>query len=147
MTVRVRIRRADASDSPQLLPLARALATSFEVDATAFTAVLNAQLAVPTGLVLVAEQQTHIVGYALAQLHHTFHANGPVVWVEEVMVHSPHQGAGIGRALMNEIEAWGEDCGAAYIALATRRAASFYEALGYEPSATYFKRALPPRSP
>lgn len=147
MTATVRIRRADASDSKQLLPLARALATSYEVDGTAFITVLNAQIALPTGLVLVAEKQTHIVGYALAQLHHTFHANGPVVWVEEVMVQSPHQGAGIGRALMKEIKAWGEDCGAAYIALATRRAAKFYEALGYEPSATYFKQALPPRSP
>jgi hypothetical protein len=47
---------------------------------------------------------------------------------------------------MNAIEAWAENCGAAYVALATRRAASFNEATGYEPSATYFKRILPPRS-
>lgn len=147
MTAGVRIRTASSGDSTHLLRLARALATSYEVEPTAFTAVLTAQLAAPTGLVLVAEQHTQVVGYALAQLHHTFHANGPVVWVEEIMVDDAHQGGGIGRALMTEIEAWGGHCGAAYVALATRRAAGFYEALGYEPSATYFKRALPPGSP
>lgn len=43
---------------------------------------------------------------------------------------------------MTEIEKWGERSGATYVALATRRAAAFYEALGYEASATYFKREL-----
>ncbi len=142
MTTQVHIRTAVAEDHTQLLPLARALATSYEVEAIAFTRALKAQLAAPTSLVLVAEELPDIVGYALAQLHHTFHANGPVVWVEEIMVEAPHRGAGVGRALMNQIQDWGESRGAAYVALATRRAASFYEALGYEPSATYFKRAL-----
>lgn len=32
--------------------------------------------------------------------------------------------------------------GARLIALATRRASSFYEAIGYEPSATYFRKVL-----
>ncbi len=34
--------------------------------------------------------------------------------------------------------------GAAYVALATRRAGAFYDALGYQESATYFKKILRP---
>ena len=143
MTTDVRVRDAVADDYAQLLPLAQELATSFEVELAAFRAVLEGLLIAPTGLVLVAERQAQIVGYALAQLHFTFHANGPVVWVEEVMVAGPHRSVGAGRALMTATEEWGRTQGAAYVALATRRAASFYEALGYEPSATYYRRKLP----
>lgn len=142
MTTNVRIREARAEDHVRLLPLARELATSYEVDPAAFSAALATQLNEPSSLVLVAEQQPELVGYALAQLHGTFHANGPVAWVEEIMVDSRLRGTGVGRALMNEIEQWGGRHGAAYVALATRRAAAFYEALSYEPSATYFKRVL-----
>ena len=66
-------------------------------------------------------------------------------WVEELMVAPQHRGAGIGRALMTAAELWGNESGAAYVCLATRRAAGFYSALGYEPSASYFKRSLPGR--
>lgn len=146
MNARVRIRQALAEDDVQLLPLARELATSYEVDPAAFRGSLTSQLNEPSSLVLVAEQRSDLVGYALAQLHSTFHANGPVVWVEEIMVDSRRRGTGVGRALMNEIEQWGGRRGAAYVALATRRAAAFYAALGYEPSATYWKRVLRPPS-
>jgi GNAT superfamily N-acetyltransferase len=105
--------------------------------------VFEAMLVAPDVVLLVAERDGRIVGYLLAQRHHTLHANGPVVWVEEVMVAAQHRGAGIGRGLMSAIERWGSEGGAAYVSLATRRAASFYNALGYEPSATYFKRPLP----
>jgi GNAT superfamily N-acetyltransferase len=48
----------------------------------------------------------------------------------------------VGRALMAAAETWARHRGAAYIALATRRAAPFYQALAYDESATYFKRPL-----
>ncbi len=146
MRVGVRIRPARTDDRPQLLPLARDLATSYDVDSASFGAALDAVLAAPTSLLLVAERGPDLIGYALAQLHHTFHANGFVVWVEEVMVDRSSRAAGVGRALMTEVEAWGVRSGAAYVALATRRAEAFYRSLGYEPSATYLKRVLPTRS-
>lgn len=116
------------------------------MDPAAFGAALTSQLNEPSSLVLVADQRPDLVGYALAQMHGTFHANGPVVWIEEIMVDSRRRGTGVGRALMNEIEQRAERHDAAYVALAARRAAAFYGALGYEPSATYFKRVLRPRS-
>ena len=56
------------------------------------------------------------------------------------MVRADHRGAGVGRALMAAAEDWARERGAAYVALATRRAADFYPALDFEESATYFKK-------
>lgn len=49
-----------------------------------------------------------------------------------------------GRNLMAAFEEWAASSGvdARYLALATRRAAGFYRALGYEESASYFKKVL-----
>ena len=89
-----------------------------------------------------AEGGGEVVGYLLATSHPAFHANGLVAWVEEVMVAEPARGAGVGRQLMAAAEAWACRRGARYVALATRRAAPFYRALGYEDSALYFKKPL-----
>jgi histone acetyltransferase (RNA polymerase elongator complex component) len=48
----------------------------------------------------------------------------------------------VGRKLMDAAERWSSSAGAAYLALATRRGASFYRALGYQDSATYFRKML-----
>jgi GNAT superfamily N-acetyltransferase len=69
-------------------------------------------------------------------------ANGPVGWVEEVLVRTELRGAGLGRALMRAFEDWAAAQGCALVALATRRAAPFYRALGYEESAAYFRKLL-----
>ena len=44
--------------------------------------------------------------------------------------------------LLVAAEDWARRRGARYVALATRRAAPFYQALGYEDSAVYFKKPL-----
>jgi GNAT superfamily N-acetyltransferase len=65
-----------------------------------------------------------------------------VAWVEELVVRNDHRGQGIGRALMNAFEAWARNRGCALVALATRRAAPFYQALGYQESAAYLRKLL-----
>lgn len=79
------------------------------------------------------------MGYLLASCHLTFLANGPVAWVEEVMVHETHRRSGVGRELMGCAEDWAREMGAVDLALASRRAGSFYRALGYEDSAVFFQ--------
>ena len=138
----IHVRPAGPGDRDQVWPLARDLATSYAVQRPAFDRSFAALLAHPDMLVLVAERGGEIDGYLLATSHPAFHANGRVAWVEEVMVAQPARGTGVGRQLMAFAEAWARDCGAAYVALATRRAAPFYRALGYEESATYFKKPL-----
>ena len=56
------------------------------------------------------------------------------------MVAENQRRSGVGRALMTEVETWARSRGAVYVALATRRAADFYGAVGYEESATFFRR-------
>ena len=82
------------------------------------------------------------MGYLLGFDHSTFFANAPASWVEEVAVHSSLRRNGIGRALMTGFEEWAISRGSRLVALATRRAARFYAALGYEESATYFRKVL-----
>ena len=43
---------------------------------------------------------------------------------------------------MTRFEAWAAARGCRLVALATRRAAAFYGAIGYEESATYFRKIL-----
>ena len=59
-----------------------------------------------------------------------------------VTVDAGRRGTGVGRALMEAAEDRARTTGAAYVALATRRAAHFYVGLGYRESAAYFKKAL-----
>ena len=82
------------------------------------------------------------IGYLLGFRHLTFYANGPVGWVEEVVVRDQDRGRGIGRVLMGAFERWAAAEGCTLVALATRRAAPFYRALGYEESASYFRKVL-----
>ena len=63
-------------------------------------------------------------------------------WVEEVFVRPRDRGHGTGRALMSAFEQWAAGQRCVLIALATRRAAPFYRALGYEESAIYHRKVL-----
>jgi GNAT superfamily N-acetyltransferase len=136
------IRRATVDDARHLFPLAEAFATSFRPEAGAFRTSFDQLIDDDDARVLVADDATEIVGYLLGFDHFTFFANGRVSWVEEVTVRADRRGEGIGEALMGEFEAWARTRGSRLIGLATRRAEAFYAALGYEPSATYFRRLL-----
>jgi len=145
----MKVRPAGPGDRDQVWPLARDLATSYVAERPAFDESFGSLLAREDALILVAQSPSsltgrggEVVGYLLAISHPAFHANGPVAWVEEVMVAEPARGTGVGRQLMAAAEAWARRCGARYVALATRRAAPFYQALGYEDSAVYFKKAF-----
>ena len=139
----LRVRPAGPGDRDQVWPLARDLATSYVPERPAFDRSFGLLLPDPSALILVAEPAgSWLVGYLLATSHPAFHANGEVAWVEELMVAASARRSGVGRALMAAAETWARRRGAAYIALATRRAAPFYRALGYEDSAVYFKKPL-----
>ena len=121
---------------------ARDLTTSYEVDHDRYATIFTGLVTEPTIVLLVATDDGTLAGYLLGQRHVTFHAGGPVIWVEEVMVDADRRGTGVGRALMAAVEDRARSSGAAYVALATRRAGGFYAALGYRDSAAYFEKAL-----
>ncbi len=136
------IRRASSQDVEAVLPLVVDFATSFDTDEYLFRESFFRLLHNQCALVLVAEEERCLIGYCLGFWHDTFYANGRVVWLEEIMVKTSHRRRGIGEAMMENFEAWGKKEGAVLSALATRRASSFYTAIGYEESASYFRKLL-----
>jgi GNAT superfamily N-acetyltransferase len=137
------VRRALTEDRDKVWPLAREFATSFLLERTAFDRSFDELNCDGNTLLLVAEsERKEVIGYLLASIHGTFLANGPVVWVEELMVGERFRRQGVGRALMEEVERWSGALRASYVSLATRRADDFYLELGYESSATFYKKTL-----
>ena len=140
------VRRAEAGDAEAVADLAAGLAQSFPFSRAGFSLSYPALLADGDACLLLAVDGEKRLGYLLGFRHLTFYANGPVAWVEEVFVRGQHRGRGVGRALMSAFERWAAARNCALIALATRRAAPFYRALGYEESAVYFRKVLVLRS-
>lgn len=136
------IRRAEAGDADGVADLAAELAQSFTFSPERFRANYPALLAADGACLLLAVDGHESLGYLLGFRHLTFYANGPVAWVEEIVVRGHDRGRGIGGALMSAFEHWAAAQGCTLVALATRRAAPFYRALGYEESATYFRKVL-----
>ncbi len=136
------IRRATLEDIELVLPLAADFVSSFELDAAKFRASYEHLLENHAAVVLLAESEGDFAGYCLGFVHDTFYANGPVAWLEEIMVSSNKRRSGIGEQLVRSFEVCARQQGAAVSALATRRAEEFYKAIGYEDSATYFRRLL-----
>jgi GNAT superfamily N-acetyltransferase len=140
----ISIRLADRNDADTVLPLAKAMAHSFVVDDSAFHQSFIAILhATHMQLFVAVDNKTQtVVGYCLTTIHPTFYANGIVAWVEELAVGAAHQRQGIGAALMNEVEHFARKNDCKLVALATRRADDFYNAISYTNSATYWRKVL-----
>jgi GNAT superfamily N-acetyltransferase len=137
------IRPAGPGDAGDVFALALELATSFTPERATFDRTYSELLGDDRCLVLVAEHgEGRIVGYLLAFVHPTFFANGPVGWIEELIVQPDARRSGTGRALVPPAEEWAAGHGVTLVALATRRAEDFWQAVGYEPSASYLRKLL-----
>ena len=136
------IRPAEIRDGADVFQLVQAFATSFAVEQAAFDLAFAELLTDPNAFIAVAETDGKIAGYILGFEHLTFFANGSVAWVEEITVGEPYRRFGVGRRLMEAFETWAAERNVKMVALATRRAAGFYEALGYEESAAYFRKIV-----
>jgi GNAT superfamily N-acetyltransferase len=136
------IRRATIDDAEALFGLAEAFAISFKPARDAFQRSLSELLGDDSVWLAVAEWRGTVAGYCLGFDHYTFYANGRVSWVEEITVKPELQRKGLGRALMEAFEHWAASRGSKLVGLATRRAAAFYSALGYESSAVFFRKLL-----
>ena len=143
---KLHIRPATAADAGTVATLAAELAQSFPFSRAAFDRSYPAVLAAEDACLLLATDRdldpAATVGYLLGFEHPAFFANGPVAWVEEVLVRPEYRGRGAGRALMSAFEEHAARRGCRLVALATRRAAAFYRALDYQESAVYFRKVL-----
>jgi GNAT superfamily N-acetyltransferase len=138
----VQVRRARPGDASDVAGLAGELAQSFPFSREQFDLAYPALAASQDACLLVAAADGECLGYVLGFRHLTFYANGPVGWVEEILVRPECRGRGLGRALMSAFERWATEHDCTLVALATRRAAPFYRALGYQDSAAYLRKVL-----
>ena len=140
------IRKAKPNDQQAVFELARELATSFTVEQDSFVASFTIILNDENSHLLVAEKRGRIVGHLLGFDHFAFYANGRIAWVEELYVLSSARKQGVGKALMTAFETPPTQRHSKLIALATRRAHKFYNAIGYQESAIYLSVLAIPSS-
>lgn len=136
------IREARVGDAQRVLELLEEFATSYKPDPSAFVRHFPQLVRSHTAPFLVAEQSGRVIGYLLAFELLTLYANGVVVDVQELVVDPAARGRGIGRALVQALVERARREGSREITVPTRRAADFYEKLGFERTADYFKLAL-----
>lgn len=136
------MRRATGADAEPVRALAADMAVSFTVDDQAFHRSFDAVVDASDAHLLVVDAGTGVGGYLLGFEHPAFFANGPVAWVEEIAVQPDLRRLGLGSLLMSTFEDEARGRGCALVALATHRASSFYETIGYHRYATYYRKNL-----
>jgi GNAT superfamily N-acetyltransferase len=137
------IRDGQPSDSDAVFFLVCEFAVSFRPDREAFGRCLSELISDESAKLIVAESDGDLVGYCLGFDHYAMYANGRISWLEEITVRADLRRRGIGSAMMNAFEVWAESRSSKLVGLATRRAKSFYTALGYDESAVFFRKLLP----
>ncbi len=138
----ISIRRATEADGDALFLLVKDFAVTFVSERPAFAVSLRKVLADEDANLSVAVVDGQVVGYCLGFDHYAFYANGRIASVEEITVREDLRKHGVGRQLMTCFEQWSISRGSKLVGLVTRRAAPFYEAIGYESSGTFFRRLL-----
>lgn len=136
------IREAAIEDKESIFKLVEKFSTSFKAERILFDESIKNIIDDKSALLLVAETNKEVIGYCLGFIHYTFYANGQVSWLEEIMVDEFFRRKGIGKMLVEQFEEWSKSRNSKLVALATRRASSFYYSAGYEKSAEYFRKLL-----
>jgi GNAT superfamily N-acetyltransferase len=148
----VTIRRATRADLPALGPLGAQLVRlhhAFDPDRflaprpnveDGYAWFLGTQLGEPGVVILVAERDGRVIGYAYAGLEPMSwkELRGPAGFIQDVVVAEPERGAGIGTQLMEAAARWLEEAGAPRVMLLTaaqnQPARRLFEHLGFRPT-------------
>lgn len=134
------IRGAEANDRAALFTLVRAFPSPTPTDHAAFAAAFGEKIKDAASFIGVAEHEDGLVGYISGYRHVTFYAGGPTAWIDELFVDTLHRQQGIGRGLVAAFEDWAFGHGCRLVGLATAGAAAFYQRLGYQSRAGYYKK-------
>jgi ribosomal protein S18 acetylase RimI-like enzyme len=138
----VRHALASDADAEAVFRLLGRFATSYKPARPAFDSNYPRLLEKDGVDLLVAGLHGRVVGYILASDSLTLFANGVVTELVELYVEEEERGRGIGRELVRQAVARARDRGAVEVTVPTRRARSFYLALGFELTAELFKLNL-----
>lgn len=138
------IRPAAASDAPAIGQLVTQL--GYPTSAEAMRIRLGNLLARPDYVTLVAESSGRIVGVAAAYLSSALEFDGSAGRLSGLVVDPSCRGRGVGRSLVERIEAWARERGARKITLTSKHrrieAHAFYRRLGYTETGLRFAKEL-----
>ncbi len=142
-TTAVTVRVAAQTDAADIYRLLCDFAISYRIERAVFEdrtfpSVLEAAVD-GTAEFLVVEQAGAVVGYLLAARVPTLFAGGTVLEILELAVDEAHRGNGIGSLLVRAATAKAGQVGDVEVTVPTRRAAGFYNRLGFTETATYLK--------
>ena len=130
----VNIRKCMISDSKRIHELCSEM-LDFDYPDDKFEQNLRKLMGTPGNLVLVAENNQKLVGFAHATDYNVIYGD-PMKYISAIAVDEPYRRYGVGEALLKEIDRWAVETGANGIRLysgAERSAANaFYRAHSYE---------------
>ncbi|KAA0992146.1 GNAT family N-acetyltransferase [Dyadobacter aurulentus] len=142
MDDKILIRPALNEDSDRIFHLAKQLSDTLIISESYVMTELPKLLADELYCSLVAVRNEMVVGYASGYFHHAIYAGGLVAYVDEIVVDVSCRSLKIGSMLMDRFEKVAREKDYRLVSLATYGAKSFYEKLGYETKAGYFKKYL-----
>ena len=137
------IRSARLTDRSRIWELLNQFANSYVPSETHFDLALEQLVADPKARLLVIETDHGVVGYTLAFVLPTLFANGPILEILEVVIDESQRGIGLGTHLIEELLTGAWDSGCVEAVVPTRRAAPFYEKIGFVRTANYLKILKP----
>ncbi|MBH0009451.1 N-acetyltransferase [Salinibacterium sp. UTAS2018] len=144
LTNATQIRAATALDASSVFELLKQLGTEYAPDREAFdSAFAHAVDDGATTLMLVAAQSDGaVVGYAFATIAHLLHTNGCSAQLQELVVDSSVHNSGIGTRLVEAVEAVCLERGVRQLTVPSRGSANFFERIGYMSTADFLKRVF-----
>jgi N-acetylglutamate synthase-like GNAT family acetyltransferase len=136
------VREARAGDEDAIFALVQQLGHAFPPERSGFDATMASYLAgeQPTVLLYVAEDDEGVRGYALTTIVPLLSTNGLSAQLQEIVVAEDARGNDYGTQLVKAVEAECERRGVRQLTVASRRAAGFYDRLGFHESAEYMRR-------
>ena len=138
----VEVRSATSDDAERVFEMVDDFATSYRPDRAAFEQSYRVIAAREESELLVADDDDGIIGYLLAADMPTLFANGPVTKLLELYVSPGSRRSGVASMLVRQAVRHAGDRGSVEVTVPTRRARNFYLAVGFEPTAEYFKLKL-----
>ena len=139
----ISVRAAGQEDAESVFEMLSDFATSYRLDREAFDRTYSSLVSAAGADLLLAEDEHGTVGYLLACDMPTLFANGPVTELLELYVKPVNRNMGAGRLLVNTSVDQARDRGSVEVTVPTRRASEFYQAVGFELTAEFFKLKLP----
>jgi len=136
------IRRATSFDSDAIFALVNQLHDSISVARIDFLSTLSELLQRQDSICLVGIVDAEVVGYISGCIHPVLIQGGNFAFIDEIVVRSEARGRGDGTALMAELERIAKQRNCSAVGLATGGAKLFYERIGYQSRAGYYKKRL-----